>query len=47
VDDAAAGRHELEVARVEGARVAGEVFVVDDAVEEVCDCFLAAVGATI
>lgn len=45
VDDAAAGRHELEVAFVEGAGVAGEVFVVDDAFEEVCDCFLATVGA--
>lgn len=45
VDDAAAGGHELEVALVEGAAVAGEVFVVDDAFEEVCDGFLAAMGA--
>jgi len=35
----------LEVALVEGAAVAGEVFVVDDAFEEICDGFLAAVGA--
>lgn len=47
VDDAAAGGHELEVTLVEGAAVAGEVFVVDDAFEEVCDCFLAAVRAEI
>lgn len=45
VDDAAAGGHELEVALVEGAAVAGEVFVVDDAFEEVCDCFLTTVRA--
>lgn len=43
VDDAAAGGHELEVAGVDGAFVAGEVFVVDGAAEEVGYCFLAAV----
>lgn len=43
MDDAAAGGHELEVAGVDGALVAGEVFVVDGAREEVCDCFLATV----
>lgn len=45
VDDAAAGGHELEVAFVEGAAVAGEVFVVDNAFEEVRDGFLTTVGA--
>ncbi|KAK4667079.1 LOW QUALITY PROTEIN: hypothetical protein QC763_0053680 [Podospora pseudopauciseta] len=35
VHDAFAGGHELEVARVEGAAVAGEVFVVHAAGEEV------------
>ena len=44
VYDASSCRHELEVACVNGAFVAGEVFVVDGAAEEVCDCFLAAVG---
>ena len=44
VYDAAAGGHELEVAGVDGAFVAGEVFVVDGAAEEICDCLLAAVG---
>lgn len=45
VDDAATGGHELEVAGVEGAGVACEVFVVDDSVEEICDCLLTTVGA--
>lgn len=31
-------RHELQVARLDRARVAGEVFVVDGAVQEVRDC---------
>lgn len=42
---ATAGRHELQVARVEAPRVAGEVLVVDAALEEVGDGLLAAVGA--
>lgn len=42
--DAAIGGHELEVAGVDGAGVAGEVFMVDGASEEVGYCFLAAVG---
>lgn len=45
VDDAAAGGHELQVAGVEGSGVAGEVFVVDDSVEEICDCLLTTVRA--
>jgi len=44
VYDSTAGCHELEVAGVDGAFVAGEVFVVDGAAEEVGYCFLAAVG---
>ena len=44
VHDAAAGRHELQVARLDGAAVAGEVLVVDGAVQQVCDGLLAAVG---
>jgi hypothetical protein len=34
----------LEVTSVDRAFVAGEVFMVDSAAEEVCDCFLTAVG---
>lgn len=44
VYDASSCRHELEVASVNGAFVSSKVFVVDGAAEEVCDCFLAAVG---
>lgn len=43
VDDAASGGHELEIAFVDCAFVASEVFVVDGAVEEVGYCFLATV----
>lgn len=46
VHDALAGRHELQVACGDGAGVPGEVFVVDAALEEVGDGFLAAVGAS-
>lgn len=42
VHDPATGGHELQVALVYGAAVAGEIFVVDGAREEVGDCFLAA-----
>ena len=44
VHDPPAGSHELEVTGFDGAGVAGEVFVVDGAVEHVGDCFLATVG---
>ena len=44
MNNATAGSHELEVTSVDGAFVAGEVFVVDGAAEEICDCLLAAVG---
>lgn len=45
VDDASAGGHELQVARVKGSGVACEVFMVDDSVKEVCDCLLATMRA--
>lgn len=45
VDDATAGGHELQVARVEGSAVACEILMVDNSVEEVCDCLLATVRA--
>ncbi len=44
VHDASACGHELQVARLDGAFVASEVFVVDGAVEDVGYCFLASVG---
>lgn len=43
VHDAPAGRHELQVARVQGALVAGKVLVVRGALEQVRDGLLAAV----
>ena len=43
VHDALSRCHELEIPGVDGACVAGEVFVVDGAAEEVGYCFLAAV----
>lgn len=45
VHDAPPGRHELQVSRRQGAAVAGKVFVVDAALEEVRDCFLTTVRA--
>lgn len=45
VHDAPAGRHELQIARIEAPRVTGEVFMVDAALEEVGDGLLAAVRA--
>lgn len=47
VDDATAGGHELEVAFVEGATLAGEVFVLGATAEDVCDCFLATMRAVV
>lgn len=41
--DSPAGRHELQVSRLDGAFVAGKVFVVDGPREQVSNCFLAAV----
>lgn len=43
--DALAGGHELEVSGVDCAAGACEVFMVDGALEEICDGFLAAMGA--
>ena len=37
VHDSPPRRHELQVARLDGACVAGEVFVIDGAAQEVCD----------
>lgn len=45
VHDSAAGGHELKVTGVDGAGVAGEVFVVDGASEEVSYRFLATARA--
>jgi hypothetical protein len=47
VHDAFAGGHELQVALVEGSTVAGEVFMVDDSLEKICDGFLTTVGASL
>jgi hypothetical protein len=44
VYDASSCRHELEVTSVDCALVASEIFMVDGTAEEVCDCFLTAVG---
>lgn len=44
MNNATAGSHELEVTSVDGAFVAGEVFMIDGAAEEISDCFLATVG---
>lgn len=44
MDDSAAGGHELEIAFVDCTFVAGEVFVVDGAFEEVGYCFLTTAG---
>lgn len=42
VHDPSSCRHELQVARSDGAFVSGEVFVINSAGEEICYCFLTA-----
>ena len=42
--DSLSSRHELEVSRADGALVACEIFMVDPAFQQVCDCLLSAVG---